>query len=56
MLKCKFKAKDPEMYATPLCLGNVSKVFSVDNIKKIRLVGCVYDFLVNYHSTDFDLF
>ena len=30
----KFKAKDSEIVATPLCLGNISKDFSVDNIKK----------------------
>ena len=30
----KFKAKDSETVATPLCLGNISKDFSVDNMKK----------------------
>ena len=30
----KFKAKDSEIVATPLCLGNISKDWSVDNIKK----------------------
>ena len=30
----KFKAKDSEIVASPLCLGNVSKDFSVDNMKK----------------------
>ena len=30
----KFKAKDSEIEATPLCLGNVSKDWSVDNMKK----------------------
>ena len=30
----KFKEKDAEIVATPLCLGNVSKDFSVDNTKK----------------------
>ena len=29
----KFKAKDSEIVATPLCLGNVSKDWSVDNRK-----------------------
>ena len=33
----KFKAKDSEIVATPLCLGNISKDFSVDNMKKTRL-------------------
>ena len=29
-----FKAKDSEIVASPLCLGNISKDFSVDNMKK----------------------
>ena len=30
----KFKAKDSEIVASSLCLGNISKNFSVDNMKK----------------------
>ena len=30
----KFKAKDSVIVVTPLCLANISKDFSVDNIKK----------------------
>ena len=30
----KFKAKDSEIVASPLCLGNILKDFSVDNMKK----------------------
>ena len=30
----KFKAEDSEIVATPLCLGNISKDWSVDNMKK----------------------
>ena len=30
----KFKAKDSEIVATPLCLGNIPKDFSVDKMKK----------------------
>ena len=33
----KFKAKSPESVGTPLCLANISKEFSVDNMKKIGL-------------------
>ena len=33
----KFKAKDSEIVATSLCLGNISKDWSVDNVKKTRL-------------------
>ena len=30
----KLKAKDPEIVATPLCLGNISKESTVNNMKK----------------------
>ena len=30
----KFKAKDSEILANPLCLGNISKDWSEDNMKK----------------------
>ena len=30
----KFKAKDSEIVAIPLCLGNISKDWSVNNMKK----------------------
>ena len=30
----KFKAKDSEIVASPLCLGNISKDWSTDNMKK----------------------
>ena len=50
----KFKAKDSKIIATPLCLGNISKDWSVDNIKDTGLNGYVYDFSVDYDSTDVD--
>ena len=34
----KFKAKDSEIVATPLCLGNISKDWSTDNMKKQGLM------------------
>ena len=34
----KFKAKDSEIVASPLCLGNISKDWSIDNIKKQDLL------------------
>ena len=43
----KFKAKDSEIVASPLYLGNISKDFSVDNMTKTRLNGYVYDFSVD---------
>ena len=51
----KFKAKDTELVASPLCLGNISKVFSVDNMKKkTGLNGYVYDFSVEYDAIAVD--
>ena len=46
----KFKAKYSEIVATPLCLGNISKDWSVDNMKKTGLNGYVYDFSVDYDA------
>ena len=50
----KFKAKDSEIVASPLCLGNISKDWSVDNMKKTGFNGYVYDFSADYDSTDVD--
>ena len=44
----KFKAKDTEIVATPSCLGNTSKDWTVDNMKKTGLNGYVYDFSADY--------
>ena len=46
----KFKAKDSEIIATPSCLGNISKDWSVDNMKETGLNGYVYDFSVDYDA------
>ena len=46
----KFKAKDSEIVAIPLCLGNISKDLSVDNMKIAGLNGHVYDFSVDYDN------
>ena len=35
----KFKAKDSEIVAAPLCLRSISKDWSVDNIKKTGFSG-----------------
>ena len=50
----KFKAKDSEIVATPFWLGNISKDWSVDNVKKTGLNGHVYDFSVDYDAIAFD--
>ena len=46
----KFKVKDSEIVAYPLYLGNISKDFSVDNMKKTGLNGYVYDFSVDHNA------
>ena len=50
----KFKAKDSEINAAPLCLSNVSKDFSADDLQKTGLYRYVYDFSVDYDSTGVD--
>ena len=46
----KFKAKDSEIVASPLCLGNISKDWSEGNMKKTGLNGYVYEFNVYYRN------
>ena len=50
----KSKAKDSEIVASPLCLGNISKDWSIDNMKRIGFTGYVYDFSVDDEATDVD--
>ena len=50
----KFKAKDSEIVATPLCLGDISKDFSEIIWKKTGLRGYVYDFSVDYDAIAVD--
>ena len=50
----KFKAKDSEIIVTPLHLGNISKDWSTDNMKKMGFNGYVYDFSIDYNATDVD--
>ena len=44
----KSKAKVSEIEAKALCLGNISKDFSVDNIKKTGLNWYIYDLCYYY--------
>ena len=46
----KFKAKDSEIVASPICLGNISKDWSKDNMKKTVFNGYVYEFNVDYND------
>ena len=53
---CKFKAKDSEIVASPLCLGNISKDWSTDNVKKKKtgFNNYVYDFSADYDFVSAD--
>ena len=44
----KFKAKDFEIVASPLCLGNISKDWSTDNMRYVN------GFSVDYNVADVD--
>ena len=46
----QFKAQDSEVKPYPLCLGNISKDFTIDNMKKTGLKG--YAFFVDYNIID----
>ena len=46
----KFKAKDSEIVANPIFLGNISEDFSVTDMKKTELYGYIYDFSVDYRA------
>ena len=50
----KFKAKGSEIVGSPLSLGNISKDWSTDNMKKTVFNGYIYDFSVDYDATDID--
>ena len=50
----KFKAKDSEIVASPLCLENISKDCSTDIMKKTGFNGYIYDFSEDYDATDID--
>ena len=50
----KSKAKNSEIVAKPLRLGNISKDWSVDSMKDAGLNGYVYDFSVDYHAIAVD--
>ena len=50
----KFKAKYFEIAASPLCLGNISKDWSIDNMKKTVRNGYVYDISADYDATNVD--
>ena len=50
----KFKTRDFEIAASPLCLGKISNNWSADIMEKTGFNGYVYDFSVDYDATDVD--
>ena len=52
----KSKAKNSEIVASPLCLGNISKDWSIGNKEKTGLNGYVYDFSVDYDAIAIEIF
>ena len=46
----KFKAKHSEISEYPLCLGNISKDWPADTMKKTGLKSYIYDFSVDYDA------
>ena len=46
----KVKAKNSEILAYTLCLGNISKDRSEDNMKKTGFNGYIYDFSSDYNA------
>ena len=50
----KFKAKDSNIIAAPLCLGNISKDWSLDNMDRTGFNGYLHNFSVDYDDTDVD--
>ena len=50
----RFKARDSEIIPAPLCLGNISKDCSINNVKRTGFTLYVYDFSVDYDSISVD--
>ena len=46
----KFKAKDAEIVASPVCLGNISNDWSTNNMKKTGFTSNVYEFSADYNT------
>ena len=46
----KFKAKDSEIVVGRICLGTISKDWSVDNMKRTGFNDYIYEFSVNYDA------
>ena len=52
----KFKSKDSEIFVGPICLGNISKDWLVDNMKRTGFTGYFSEFSVDYDPIAVDDF
>ena len=50
----KFKAKESDILLGSRCFGNISKNWSVDNMKRTGFTGNIYDFSFDYRITSVD--
>ena len=50
----KFKAKGSEILVGSIYLGNISKDWSADNMRRTGFTGYAYDFSVDYDSISVD--
>ena len=50
----QFKEKDSEILVGSICIGNISKDWLVDDMKKTGFTGYVYDFSVDYYPIAVD--
>ena len=48
----KFKTKDDQIVKELLCLGNISDYWTAANAQKTGIWGEIYDFAVDYTSTN----
>ena len=48
----QFIAKYSEIKPYPMCLGNILKGFTVNNMKRTTLNEHIYDFSVDYNTID----
>ena len=50
----KYINSKQKIVATPLCSGNISKDWPVDNMKKTGFSGFIFDFSVDYDAIAVD--
>ena len=48
----QLKTKDSEIKYYTLCLGNISRNFTINNMKKTRLKGSVHFFPIDFNPND----